>query len=81
MLAVRAFLHPRGVYLRSVVGVLLITLGWALFWFLMSPSNEAGFGFFAIWVVLAAFGLVIAFAACLGATVRHLVDRLDKAPN
>lgn len=76
VLAAYAFRHPRGVYIRSAAGVLLVTFGWALFWLLMSPSSEAGFGFFAIWVVLAALALVVALAACLGATARYVVDGL-----
>ncbi len=76
-LAHRTFRRPRGVYLRSVAGVLLVTLGWALIWLVASPSNEAGFGFFAIWVVLIASSLALALAACLGATARHLVDGLQ----
>jgi hypothetical protein len=78
-LAWRTFQRPRGVYLRSAAGVLIVTFGWALFWLVVSPSNEAGFGFFAIWVVLVALAVIVAFAACLGATVRHVADAL-KAP-
>lgn len=79
-LAHRAFRRPRGVYLKSVLGVLGVTLGWAGFWMLMSPANEAGFGFFAIWVVLVALAVAAALAACLGASVRHVVDRLRLQP-
>lgn len=67
-----AFLHPKGAYLRSAAGVALVTLGWAAIWLLISPSNEAGFGFFAIWVVLVALALLLAVAACLGATARYV---------
>jgi len=73
VVAHHAFRNPRGVYLRSAAGVALVTFGWALIWFLAAPSNEAGFGFFAIWVVLVALSLLIAIAACIGATVRHLL--------
>ncbi|MBY0564816.1 MAG: hypothetical protein K2P58_11590 [Hyphomonadaceae bacterium] len=75
-LALRSFLRPRGVYLRSVGGVLLVTLGWAGFWLVMSPSNEAGFGFFAIWVVLVALVSCLAIAACAGATARYIYEGL-----
>jgi hypothetical protein len=81
LLAWRAFRNPRGVYLRSVAGVLLVALGWAGFWWLMSPANEAGFGFFAIWVVLIALASATALAACLGATARHVFDALGPRPS
>jgi len=71
-----AFQHPKGVYLRSATGVLLVTLGWALIWLLVSPADEAGFGFFAIWVVLVALALLIGLAACVGASARHIFEGL-----
>lgn len=77
--AFRAFQRPRGVYLRSAFGVLGAVLGWALFWLLMSPGNEAGFGFFAIWVALGALALFVGLAASLGATVRYVADGFRRA--
>jgi hypothetical protein len=74
VLAAHAYARPRGVYLRSVAGFFAVTLGWALIWLLLSPSNEAGFGFFAIWIVLAALAFVLTVTACAGATARYIVD-------
>jgi hypothetical protein len=76
--AYRAYRRPHGVYLKSVLGVVGVIVGWALFWFALSPANEAGLGFFAIWVVLAALALAIGLAASLGATARHLVSGLRR---
>lgn len=77
--AFRAFQRPRGVYLKSAFGVIGAVLGWAPFWLLMSPGNEAGLGFFAIWVVLGALALVFGLASSLGATVRYVADGFRRA--
>jgi uncharacterized membrane protein YeaQ/YmgE (transglycosylase-associated protein family) len=74
----RAFQRPRGVYLKSALGVLGAVLGWALFWLVMSPGNEAGFGFFVIWAVLGGLALALGLAACLGATARHVANSLRR---
>lgn len=73
-IAWRAFRKPRGVYLRSAIGVAGVTLGWAAIWFAASPANEAGFGFFAIWIVLVAIALAAGLAASLGATARYIAN-------
>lgn len=69
-----AFRRPHGVYWKSAAGVLAVALGWAAIWLLASPANEAGFGFFAVWVVLVAIALALALVASAAATARHLVD-------
>jgi hypothetical protein len=72
------FRRPRGVYWKSAASVAAVVLGWAALWLIVSPSNEAGFGFFAIWVVLTAIALLLALAACAGATARHVVERVAR---
>jgi hypothetical protein len=78
-LAHRAYRRPRGVYLRSVAAVALVVLGWAAIWLLSSPSNEAGFGFFVVWVALTVLALLAGLAAAAGATARYVADTLGVA--
>ncbi len=74
LLAGHAYRHPRGVYLRSLAAVAIVILGWAGIWWLSSPSNEAGFGFFVVWVALAVLAALGGLAAVAGATARHVAD-------
>ncbi len=75
-LAHQSYRHPHGVYLRSVGAVVLVVLGWAVIWLLLSPWNEAGFGFFVVWVGLTALALAAGLAAVAGASARYAVDAL-----
>jgi hypothetical protein len=77
--AARSFTQPRGVFWRSAAGVLAVAVSGAALWALASPSNEAGFGFFAIWCMAVAAALLAALVACAGATARYLHNAL-KAP-
>lgn len=78
LLAHHAYRHPRGVYTRSLAAVVIVILGWAGIWWLSSPSNEAGFGFFVVWVALAALAILGGLAAVAGATARHVADALRR---
>ncbi len=74
--AVHAFLNPRGVYWRSAVG-LGAAIGLATaFWWLSSAviSDAAGLGAAAIWLMVIVLAALIASAACLAATLRHMLN-------
>jgi hypothetical protein len=45
-------------------------------WWLGSPmiSNEAGLGAFVIWLAVIVLAAVAAVAACIAATLRHLLN-------
>lgn len=76
--ATHAFMRPNGIYWRSAAGVgVVIALATAIWW-LGSPviSNETGFGAFAIWCAVVALATLVAAAACLAATLRHLLNAL-----
>ena len=76
--AVRAFMRPRGVYLRSLIGF-SIGVGAALFiWVIASPwiANEAGLGAFVLFAAVAALCAFVAIVACVAASARYLWDFL-----
>jgi hypothetical protein len=75
-IAVRAFHNPRGVYLRSLIGVLLGILAAVAVWWLATPliSNEAGFGAFVLFCGFVALCALVAIAACAAASVRHVLN-------
>lgn len=74
--ALRAFARPDGVYWRSAAGVGAAALGAALIWQIISPSPEAGFGASVLWAAVVALATMMALAACIAATVRHVLDAL-----
>ena len=74
--AMYAFVNPRGVYWRSAAALgVAIALATAVWW-LGSPmiSNEAGLGAFVIWLAVIVLAAVVAVAACIAATLRHLLN-------
>ena len=75
-IAVRAFQNPKGIYLRSLVGLLLGVLAAAAVWQLASPliSNEAGLGAFVLFCIVVALCAVVAIVACSAASVRHVLN-------
>lgn len=76
--AIYSFLHPRGVYWRSGAGLIAAVALATAIWWLASPmiSDAAGLGAFAIWCAVVIFSAMIAAAACLAATLRHLLNAL-----
>jgi hypothetical protein len=74
--AFRAFANPRGVYLRSVIGVAGTVLVALAVWWAASTglANEAGLGAFILFCVVSLLAAGVALAACLAATLRHLCD-------
>jgi hypothetical protein len=72
-IAARAFLNPKGVYLRSLIGFVLGVLAAAAVWWLASPliANEAGLGAFVVFGMVVALCAFVAVVACSAATVRH----------
>jgi len=78
----RAFANPRGVYVRSVVGVGLTVAAALAVWWAASPviSNEAGLGAFVLFCAAVLLGASVALVACLAATLRHLWDALGLNP-
>jgi hypothetical protein len=78
-IAVRAFHNPKGVYLRSLIGLVLGVLAAAAVWWLASPliANEAGLGAFVLFcivVALCAFVAIVAIVACVAASLRHVLN-------
>jgi hypothetical protein len=75
-IGVRAFQNPEGVYLRSLIGVLLGVLAAIAMWWLASPmiSNEAGFGAFVLFCMVVALCSFVAIVACVAASVRHVLN-------
>ena len=73
-IAGRAFQNPKGTYLRSLIGLLLSVLAAAAIWELASPSNEAGFGAFALFCGVVALCAFVAIVACIAASLRHVLN-------
>lgn len=73
-IAVRAFQNPKGIYLRSLIGLFLSVLAAAAIWELASPSNEAGFGAFVLFCIVVALCAFVAIVACTAATLRHFLN-------
>jgi uncharacterized membrane protein len=73
-----AFMRPSGVYWRSVVGVGATMLIAAALWQLGSPliSPEDGLGVFLIWCAVTALAAGVATAACIAATLRHILNAI-----
>jgi hypothetical protein len=80
--AYRAFANPRGVYMRSAMGVGLTVATALAAWWAASPiiSNEAGLGAFVLFCAAVALGASVALVACLAATLRHLCDAFGLNP-
>jgi hypothetical protein len=74
--AVRAFQHPKGVYLRSLIGLLLGILAAVAIWWLASPliANEAGLGAFVLFCIVVALCAFLAIVACIAASLRHVLS-------
>lgn len=74
--AFHAFASPRGVYLRSAIGVAGTVLVALAVWWAASPviSNAAGFGAFVLFCAAVLLGAGVALVACLAATLRYLCD-------
>lgn len=72
-IAVRAFHNPKGVYLRSLIGLFLGVLAAVAMWWLASPriSNEAGLGAFVLFCSFVALSAFVAIVACIAASLRH----------
>jgi hypothetical protein len=75
-IAVRAFLNPKGIYLRSLIGVLLGVLAAAAVWQLASLmiANEAGLGAFVLFCIVVALCAFVAIVACIAASLRHFLN-------
>lgn len=77
LLAVHAFTHPKGVYVRSLAGVVLTVFGAAALWHFFPPrSAEAGLGAFLLFAAVSALAIAAALVACASATARHAWDAL-----
>jgi hypothetical protein len=74
--AVRAFQKPKGIYLRSLIGLLLGILAAVAIWWLASPliANEAGSGAFVLFCIVVALCAFLAIVACIAASVRHVLS-------
>jgi hypothetical protein len=75
-IAMRAFMTPKGVYLRSLLcfaaaGGVALTI-----WALADPfiSDAAGLGAFLIFCAVLALSAFAALAACIAASLRYAVD-------
>lgn len=77
--AVRAFLRPDGIYLKSILGFLGAAALAAAAWFCAGPfiSGAAGPGVLVIFLIVVAASGIVAAVACVSATVRHLMDALN----
>jgi hypothetical protein len=75
-IAVRAFRNPKGIYLRSLIGLLLGVLAAVAVWQLASPviANEAGLGAFVLFCIVVALCAFVAIVACIAASVRHVLN-------
>jgi hypothetical protein len=75
-IAVRAFQNPKGIYLRSLIGLLLGVVAAVAVWWLASPliANEAGLGAFVLFCIVAALCAFVAIVACIAASVRHALN-------
>jgi hypothetical protein len=74
--AARAFMNPKGVYQRSVIGFLLGALAAVGIWWLASPliSSEAGLGAFVLFCAVVGLCGFVAILACIAASVRHILE-------
>jgi hypothetical protein len=77
-IAVRAFQNPKGIYLRSLIGLLLGVLAAVAIWWLASPlmANEAGLGAFVLFCIVVAFCAFVAIVVCIAASLRHVLNAL-----
>jgi hypothetical protein len=75
-IAARAFQNPKGVCLRSLVGLLLGVFAAGAIWWLASPliANEAGLGAFVLFCVVASLCAFVAVVACIAASARHVLN-------
>jgi hypothetical protein len=79
-IALRAYMRPDGIYLKSLIGFCSATGLAAGAWIAAGPfiSNAAGFGALVIFLVTVAAAAVVAMVACTSATVRYLRDALAR---
>ena len=75
-IAARAFQHPKGVYLRSLIGLVLGVLAACAIWWLASPliANEAGLGAFVLFCIVVTLCAFVAVVACIAASLRHVLN-------
>lgn len=73
-----AFMKPKGVYLRSLIGFAVPAALSAATWIVASPliSNEAGFGAFLLFCVVVALAALAAVAACIAASLRYAYNAI-----
>jgi hypothetical protein len=73
-IAARAFQNPKGIYLRSLIGLVSGVL--AAVWWLATPmiANEAGLGAFVLFCTVVALCAFMAIVACIAASVRRVLN-------
>jgi hypothetical protein len=76
--AARAFNHPNGIYLRSLIRFAMATVAALAMWWLASPliSNEAGLGAFFLFSGIVGLAALLAIVACVAASARRIWDAL-----
>jgi len=79
-IAVRAYLKPDGIYLKSLLGFLGATAFAAIVWLCAGPfiANEAGLGALVVFLMVAAASGLVAIVACASATLRYARDALAR---
>jgi hypothetical protein len=77
-LAVRAFERPRGVYVKSLLGVLFAGAGGLGLLVLLDPwlGSGAGLGVMLIYLAWVALAVALGALACIAATARHAWDAM-----
>jgi hypothetical protein len=75
-IAARAFQNPKGIYLRSLIGLVSGVLAAVAVWWLATPmiANEAGLGAFVLFCTVVALCAFMAIVACIAATVRRVLN-------
>jgi Tfp pilus assembly protein PilE len=79
-IALRAYLNPDGVYLKSLIGFGAAIAVALCVWLLAGPliANEAGLGALIVFLMAVAVAGIVALVACMSATLRYVLDALGR---
>jgi hypothetical protein len=79
-IALRAYLNPDGVYLKSLIGFGAAIAVALCVWLLAGQfiANEAGLGALVVFLMAVAVAGIVALVACMSATLRYVLDALGR---
>jgi hypothetical protein len=79
-IALRAYVNPDGVYLKSLIGFGAAIAVALCVWLLAGQfiANEAGLGALVVFLIAVAAAGTAALVACMSATLRYVVDAIGR---